>query len=117
MNRVGRGQRRRPKIAAERPTKPVAPETTYRPAELADEEDFAAVDAVDFDVVVIMPDEEDVVDEPDEPPETELAGLPMGAVAVPAISDWTEALNVPVMPAIVNFAENANSGNVGLVGS
>jgi len=35
---------------------------------------------------------------------------PIGAVDWPSICDWTVALNVPVMPAIVNLAENARAG-------
>jgi len=42
---------------------------------------------------------------------------PMGAVDCPSIWDWTAALNVPVMPAIVNLAEKARAGYWGLVAS
>jgi len=46
-----------------------------------------------------------------EPLEDAAAVPPIGAVDWPSISDWTLALNVPVMPLIVNLAENARAGN------
>jgi len=50
-------------------------------------------------------------------PEVEVAGVPMGAVVVPAISDATDELKVPVIPDRVNLAENPRAGNWALVGS
>jgi len=46
-----------------------------------------------------------------EPLEDAAAVPPMGAVDWPSICDWTVALNVPLMPLIVNLAENARAGN------
>jgi len=40
-----------------------------------------------------------------------VAEPPIGAVVVPSISDWTEALKEPVMPVMVNFAEKPRAGN------
>lgn len=40
-----------------------------------------------------------------------------GAVDWPSISDWTAAVKLPVIPAIVNLAEKARAGNWGFVAS
>lgn len=51
------------------------------------------------------------------PEALEVEVAPMGAVDCPLISAWTVELNVPVMPVIVNLAENASAGNWEFVAS